>query len=343
LNLGQDEKALHPESALFLRVSFLSAQWYNISITTDGGNDLDTNEYLTYDTKPKLRNPFVICGIDGWLNGGDVATSGIDYLINQFKAIKFAELKTSRFHVYQVSGSYTTRPSFKMKDGVIRETEFPKSEFYFAPNISSDNDLIFFAGTEPNLCWEEYADTVVGVASEFGAKRVYTFGGLFDRSPYTREPNMTCTCTSDEVKQEMEKYNVLFSSREGAASINLMILHACQKKGIDGVNLTVRAPVYPEFNTTIEYSPKSIKAVLVRFAHHMNLKVDFDELDTEIATINEKFDAVRRSNPQFNTYIEDLEKNFNEMPYQEPFDISANEALKFAEELLRNNRDQNQE
>ena len=71
--------------------------------------------------------------------------------------------------------------------------------------------------------------------------------------------------------------------------------------------------------------------------------MDFDELDTEIATINEKFETIRRSNPQFNTYIEDLEKNYTEMPYEEPFDISANEALKFAEELFRNNRDRNQE
>jgi proteasome assembly chaperone (PAC2) family protein len=303
---------------------------------------MESNENLKYYTQPKLRNPIVICGIDGWLNGGNVASAGIRYCIEQFKAIKFAELNTPHYHVYQFPGSYSTRPMFKMKDGVIRETAFPENAFYFATMPSSENDLIFFSGTEPNLYWEEYADTVAALATEFGAKRLYTFGGLFERLPYSREPNINCTCTGDKVRKEMEKYNVIMSNREGPASINLMLLYACQKKGIDGVNLTVRAPVYPEFNATIEYSPRSIKAVFVRLFHHIGIKLNFDKLDNDINVNDEKFDAIRKDNPQFNTYIEELERNYHEMPY-EPFDLSADEILKFAEELLQKNRDDKQE
>lgn len=298
---------------------------------------MKNHENLIIYTKPALRNPYFICGIDGSLNGGNVASSGIRYLIDQFKAIKFAELNTPRYQVYQLPGSYGTRPMFKMKDGVIRETQFPKNEFYSAQNLSSDNDLIFFSGTEPNLYWEEYADTVASLTSEYGAKCLYTFGGLFERLPYSREPNINCTCTSDKVRQEMEKYNVIMSNREGPATINLMLLHACQKKGMDGVNLTVRAPIYPEFNTTMEYSPKSIKAVFVRLFHHIGITVDFDKLDNDINAVNENFDSIRKNNPQFNMYIEELERNYREMPY-EPFDISTADALKFAEELLQKNR-----
>jgi proteasome assembly chaperone (PAC2) family protein len=137
----------------------------------------------------------------------------------------------------------------------------------------------------------------------------------------------------------MEKYNVIMSSREGMATINLLLLNAFQKGGIDGVNLTARVPYYPEYNISIEYSPRSIKAILERLNHLMKMEIDFSDLDKEIIEIEAKLNSIRNGNAEFSKYLDELEKNFNEMPYQEVFDISPDEALRFAEELLKNNRD----
>ncbi len=304
---------------------------------------MEERDDLIFDTRPTLKSPYIVCGMNGWLNGGDVAVSGIEYLIRQFKAEKFAEIPTSPYHVYQIPGVQSLRPMFKMEDGVITESHFPKNQFYYAANPASDHDIILFLGTEPSLNWEEFAETVLTLAGDFGAYRLCTFGGILDRSPYTREPRVSCTCTSVEVKKEMEKYNVSFSSREGPASFNLMLLNACKEKGLDGVNLTVRAPYYPEFNIAIDSSPKSVKAVLIRLSHLMGLETNFDELDKVISEMEGKLDFIRQQNPQFNTYMEELEKNYAEMPYQEPLDISPHEAVRFAEELLRENDDRRQE
>jgi hypothetical protein len=123
------------------------------------------------------------------------------------------------------------------------------------------------------------------------------------------------------------------------ATINLMLLHAFQKNGLDGVNLTVRVPYYPEFNVGLDYSPRSVKAVLQRLNHLMTMEMNFNELDKEISEIEGKLDSIRKKNAEFNTYLEELEKTYTETPYEEPFDISPDEALKFAEELLKDNRD----
>jgi proteasome assembly chaperone (PAC2) family protein len=301
---------------------------------------MDEKNTLKYDSRPKLRSPYIVCGLDGWLNGGDVSVGGINYLISHFKAVKFAELLTSRYHVYYVPGAETLRPIFKMDEGLIVETHFPKDEFYYALNPASDHDLVFFLGTEPNLNWEEYAETVVTLAGDLAATRLYAFGAILDRSPYAREPRITCTCTSAKVKEEMTKFNVGFSNREGAATVNQLLVYACQKRGLDAVNMTARTSYYPEFNVAIEYSPKSIKAVLVRLNDLMHLGLDFDELDEGVKEITGKLDQARQQNAQFNTYIEELEKNYEEMPYQQTLDMSANEAIQLAEELLRENKDQ---
>jgi len=284
-----------------------------------------------------------VCGLNGWVNGGDVSVSGTEYLIRHLKATKFAEIPTSHFHVYQIPGVPNLRPVFKMQDGVVTESRFPRNEFYYALNPTLDHDIILFLGTEPSLYWEEYADIIVNLASDFRAYQLCTFGGIMDRSPYTREPRTSCTCTSTKVRNEMTKYNVTFSSREGPASFNLMLLHACKKKGLEGVNLTVRAPYYPEYNIALDYSPKSVKAVLSRLNHLMGLEINFDELNKAISEMEGKLDFIRQQNQQFNTYMEDLEKNYSEMPYQEPLDISPHEAIRFAEEFLRENKDRRQE
>lgn len=302
-----------------------------------------TERNLIYDMKPVLRSPYIVCGLNGWLNGGDVSVGGIEYLIKQFKAAKFAELPVYPYHVYQMPGVENVRPTFKMEDGVVRDVYFPKNEFYYAVNPGSAHDLILFLGTEPSLNWEDFADTVAGLAVDFRAHRLCTFGGILDRSPYTREPRISCTCTSVRVRDEMEKYNVSFSSRQGPASFNLMLLHAARKRDLDGVNFTVRAPYYPEFNIAIDYSPKSIKAVLTRLGNLMSLEIGFEELNKAITELQDKLDAIKRENPQFATYVDELEKNYVEMPYQDTLDISPNEAVKFAEEFLREHQDRNKD
>lgn len=301
------------------------------------------SDNLTFISKPPLRSPYLVCGLDGWLNNGNVAVGGIKYLIGHFKARLLAEMQTSRYHVYQIPNVHSARPVFKMEDGVIKETNFPKNQFYYAGNPASEHDLIFFLGIEPNLYWEEYGNTVLSAARNFGVTRIYSFGAIYDRSPYTREPNITCTCTSARIRDEMEKHGVIMSSREGTATINLMLLYAFQQGGIDGVNLTARVPYYPEFNVGLDYSPRSIKAILERLNHLMKMGMNFTDLDKEINEIENKLDSIRKSNTEFNKYMEELEKNYSETPYQEPFDISADEAVRFAEELLKDNRDRNKD
>jgi proteasome assembly chaperone (PAC2) family protein len=298
---------------------------------------------LIITSRPTMRNPCIVCGVNGWVNSGNVATGGVNHFIRQFKADKFAELPTSRYHINQIPGLQSLAPVFKMQEGLIMESHFPRNEFYYARNPVSDRDLILFLGTEPNLNWEEYADTVVSLAGDFGASRLYSFGGLSAKIPYDREPIMTCTCTSSKVKDEMEQYNVLFSNREGPATFNQMLLYACKEKGLEGATFTVRVPYYPEFNIAIGYSPNSIKAVLVRLNHILHLDMNFDEINNAIGELQSKLDSIRQQNPKFNTYMEELEKDYVEMAYKETLDITPSEAIRFAEEFLKENKDQSTE
>jgi proteasome assembly chaperone (PAC2) family protein len=297
------------------------------------------HDNLIYDNKPVLRKPYIICGLNGSFNGGNVSVGGVDFFIDQFKAVKFAEMPASRYHIYQIPGIDSLRPGFTMKDGLIVETLLPFNDFYYATIPGSEHDLILLLGEEPSLNWEEYANTVVDLAHDFGAVRLYSMCGIMDMTPYTREPIISCTCTDEKVKAEMGNFHVTFSNREGMASFGQMLVHTCRQKGLEAVNFTVRVPCYPEFNVFLSESPKSLKAILIRLRDLTHLEMDFDSLDGEIKEMEGKLNFVRQQNPSFNTLIDELDKKYQEMPYPESLDISPSDAVRLAEEFLKNNKD----
>lgn len=99
-------------------------------------------------------------------------------------------------------------------------------------------------------------------------------------------------------------------------------------------------PCYPEFNVLLGDSPKSLKAILVRLKDLLHFDMNFDELDNMIKEMEGKLNSIRQQNPNFNTFIEELEKKYIEMPYQESLNISPSDAVRLAEEFLKKNKDQ---
>ena len=72
----------------------------------------------------------------------------------------------------------------------------------------------------------------------------------------------------------------------------------------------------------------------------MHLGLSFNELDEQIKELDGKLDFFKQQNAQFNAYIQELDKDYVETPYQETLDISGNEAVRLAEEFLKRNKEQ---
>jgi proteasome assembly chaperone (PAC2) family protein len=277
----------------------------------------------------------MVCGISGWVDGGEVSTGSIKFLIRKLEATRFAEIPVARFHIYQIPGQTSLRPQIKIENGLLKEHRFPENSLFYWINPAAESDIILFLGTEPNLNWEEYIETIFGLADEFAVARIYLLGGVLDETPHTKEPTVSCTCTSPELREAMQKYRVQFSNYEGPGSFATTMLYACRKQDRDMVSLTARATYYPEFNIIIPHNPKSIRAVAKRLNNLLHLKLDFTELDREAAEFEGKLSFMASQSPRLQSYVEKLEKNYVELAYEEPLELSADEAVKLAEEFLR--------
>ena len=281
----------------------------------------------------------MVCGISGWVDGGEAATGSIQYLVRKLEAKGFAEIPTNRFHIFQVPGQLSLRPHIKIEDGILKEHRFPQNQFFYWVNPNADNDLILFLGTEPNLNWEEYADAILSVAEELAVIRIYLLGGVLDKTPHTREPGVSCACSSDQLKEEMRKYSVQFSNYEGPGSFSTTLLRICQDRQGQMVSLTTRATYYPEFDIIIPHNPKAIRAVVSRLNHLLRLNLDISDLDKQAEEFEVKLSFMASQNPAFRTYVEELEKDFIEVKYEEPLEMSPDEAVRLAEEFLKGKRE----
>ncbi|MFC2035152.1 PAC2 family protein [Chloroflexota bacterium] len=298
---------------------------------------MDAPDGVRITERPKLKHPHMFCGISGWVDGGESATGSIQYLIEKLEARKFAEMSISKFSVFQVPGQNSVGPSIKIEEGILKEHSFPHNEFFYWVNPNADSDLILFLGTEPNIDWDGYARAILNVASEFEVTRMYLLGGILDKTPHTREPNVTCTCSSYEIRDEMQKYGVQFSNYEGPGSFGTTLVHMCQNEDFEATTITARATYYPEFNILIPHNPKSIRAVVKRINSLTRLNVDLSDLDRQAEEFEGKLGFMIGQNSEFRAYVENLENEYTEVNYEEPLDLSAHEAVKLAEELLREN------
>ena len=89
------------------------------------------NENLIVTEKPELRHPFMVCGMGGWVNGGEAATGSVKYLVSRLEARKFARIPIGNFHIFQIPGEIGLRPRIKMEDGILKDYHVPENQFYY--------------------------------------------------------------------------------------------------------------------------------------------------------------------------------------------------------------------
>ncbi len=290
---------------------------------------------VVYTAHPSLRQPYMVVGLNGWVDGGETATGSLRFLRRKLRPRKLAEIPLGRFHVYQVPGQLSLRPYSRVEEGILKEYRPQRNVFYYWENPHGDRDVILFQGAEPNLNWEQYSAAVLGVAREFEVSRIYMLGGVLDKTPHTREPAVSCVCTSEELRDELAQYGIDPTDYEGPGGVRTTLLYLCQRLHLEMAILHARATYYPEFNMVIAHNPKAIRAVVKRLNRLLLLDLDLGELDRQSSEFEARISYMALQNREFRSYVEALEKEYGEPQPDDTPEFSPDEAVQAVEELLR--------
>ena len=210
----------------------------------------------------ELNNPILIEGLPGL---GLVGKIALRYLIKQLKAEKFAYLYSPHFPYFVLVN----------KKGSVR---LLRGVFYFWKNKNQENDLIFFTGDSQAQTIEgqyEISDVILGFAEKKNVELIVTVGGY--RAEVKDKPKVIVAATSSEILNKALKANAILSP-SGSPIVGTagLLLGLARFKKIGALCLLGETRGYlPD--------PKAAKSVLEVLKNMLNLDVDLDGLDEEIA------------------------------------------------------------
>ncbi len=256
--------------------------------------------------KPELRQPKLLVGFSGWMDGGEVSTGTVRYLIDRLDAEKFAEVDPEGFYIYSFPGLMEVtalfRPHTTISEGLIKRFEVPRDAFY----ASESHNLIMFLGKEPNLQWAQFADCVFGLCDEFDVQEIFFIGSIAGLVPHTREPRLFCSASSSDYIETFGHYGIKFTNYDGPASIVTYLTEQCAERGRNMISLVATVPAYVQGR-----NPKCVEAVTRRLAGILDLHVDMDELSKLSEAFEKRLEDAVKEQPELSGNIQKLEEDYD--------------------------------
>jgi proteasome assembly chaperone (PAC2) family protein len=233
-----------------------------------------------------------------------------DYLTGQLDGQELGEISPEGF--FSLSG-------ITVEDDIA---QFPESKFYWCKN----DNLVIFRSDIPRFDWYGFINLVLDIAEKyFKIKHIYTVGGMVLPSAHTTPRTLLSVVNSTEMKRVLGHYDVVhdmdYETREDQRpTFSSYLLWAAKIRDIPGACLWVPVPFYL---MTVE-DPQACKKVLEFFNRHLELNIDFADIDNEVAEQNKKIAQARSQFPELDGYITKLESNLG---------LTADEGEKLVKEM----------
>ncbi len=221
------------------------------------------NKSVKIRARPKLNSPNMLAT---WPGIGNVAIIVATYLKRKLDFKELGEVEAS--HFFDPIGVL-------VENSVVEAPQFPQSKFYYWKNKAQGDDLILFMGEDqPAAKGYELANCVLDVGLNFQVKRVYTCAAALTRIHHTEEPRVWGVATSQQVTQDLAKYDLIRAGNLQIAGLNGLLLGVTKERDIEGLCLLGEVPMY----ATQMQNPMAALAVLKVLVEILGIDIDMTEL-----------------------------------------------------------------
>jgi proteasome assembly chaperone (PAC2) family protein len=253
--------------------------------------------HLQWRARPALRRPIVIAAFEGWNDAGDAASTTARWLCDRYDLRPFAEIDAEEFFDFT-----STRPEARLVDG-RREITWPTTTC-FAGAIEG-RDAIVIVGTEPQLRWRTYCESVLEVVQTWDAELVITLGALLAEVPHTRPTSVMATSEDAGLG---ERHSIERSSYEGPTGIVGVLHQICVEGGVPSMSLWAAVSAYVPGAP----SPKAALAIIERLSALLELPFVTTDLEIASAAYERQVSEVVADDEEMVEYLVRLERDYDE-------------------------------
>jgi proteasome assembly chaperone (PAC2) family protein len=250
---------------------------------------------LWHTDVPELRSPVLVCSFRGWNDAASAASAALAAVADSFDAEQIAEVDPEDYFDFQA-----TRPTIVLSEGQTRHIEWPQNNLVAVRVPGADRDLVLFDGTEPNLRWRTFSETIATAADALGVEMVITLGALVAEVSHTLPVPITGLASDEQLVEELDLQR---SSYEGPTGIVGIVHDCCRNLGITSASLWAAVPHY----VAAVPNPKAALALLRRLEGLTGIAVDATELEEETANYEEQIGRAVAANPEISDLVERIE------------------------------------
>jgi proteasome assembly chaperone (PAC2) family protein len=244
---------------------------------------------------PHLRSPILVCAFRGWNDAAAAASTALAAVGNSLDGELIAHVDPEEFFDFQ-----STRPTITLDEGQTRRIEWPENNLIAVSVPTADRDLILLDGTEPNLRWRTFSETIATAADALGVEMIITLGALIAEVSHTLPVPITGLASSAELVEELELER---SNYEGPTGIVGVVHDLCRQNGIDSASLWAAVPHY----VAAVPNPKAALALLRRLEGLTGIAVEASELEEETADYEEQIGRAVAANPEIEELVQRIE------------------------------------
>jgi proteasome assembly chaperone (PAC2) family protein len=237
----------------------------------------------------------MVCAFRGWNDAASSASAALTAVADSFDAEPLAEVDPEDYFDFQA-----TRPTIVLSEGQTRHIDWPQNDLVAVRIPGADHDLVLFDGTEPNLRWRTFSETIATAADALGVEMVVTLGALIAEVSHTLPVPITGLASDQELVEELDLQR---SSYEGPTGIVGVVHDCCRSLGIVSASLWAAVPHY----VAAVPNPKAALALLRRLEGLTGIAVEATELEEETASYEEQIGRAVAANPEIAELVERIE------------------------------------
>jgi len=244
---------------------------------------------------PHLRSPILVCAFRGWNDAAASASTALASIANDLEGEQIAQIDPEDFFDFQ-----STRPTITLEEGHTRRIDWPENNLFAARVPTADRDLILLDGTEPNLRWRTFSETITTAADALDVEMVITLGALIAEVSHTLPVPISGLASSQALVDELELER---SNYEGPTGITGVVHDLCRQAGIDSASLWAAVPHY----VAAVPNPKAALALLRRLEGLTGIAIEASELEEETLDYEEQIGRAVAANPEIEELVSRIE------------------------------------
>jgi len=272
---------------------------------------------------PQLREPILVCSFRGWNDAAGAASTALGAVGEALDSEQIAEVDPEDYFDFQA-----TRPTIVLSEGQARRIDWPQNTLFAARVPAADRDLVLLDGTEPNLRWRTFSETIATAADALGVEMVVTMGALIAEVSHTLPVPITGLASDEELVEELDLQR---STYEGPTGIVGVLHDCCRQLGMSSASLWAAVPHY----VAAVPNPKAALALLRRLEGLTGIAVEAGDLEDEAASFEEQIDRAIAANPEIEELVDRIEAEQKDQ-LENPEDLpSADSIARDFQQFLR--------